>query len=240
MDTERLGRAIVDMGGGRTQLGQAIDTSVGIEMLVRLGDRVAKGYPLMQIFATASARSRGLRWLEDCITVGTDPPAAEPLIAERVTAGMPASNSLPRSPTMIVPEPVDTATRQQVIAQALEARSRAYAPYSKFAVGAALLASSGRVYTGVNVENASYGLTICAERVAISAAVAAGERSFAWLAIASPGGAAPCGACRQFAAEFVGDLPITLVDASGNAPPKETRLGQLLPGRFEFAPPKSD
>jgi homotetrameric cytidine deaminase len=240
MDAERLGRAIIEMGGGRTQLGQKIDATVGIEMLVRLGDRVSRGQPLLQIFAAAAARSRALRWLEDFIIFGPVAPPVEPLISSRITPADSPAGLSQRGPVTNGSRAMGATTGDDLIARALEARGRAYAPYSKFAVGAALLASSGKIYTGVNVENASYGLTICAERVAIAAAVAAGERSFTWLTIASEGGAAPCGACRQFAAEFAPELPITLVDACGKVPPTDTRLDELLPGRFELRGPKSD
>jgi cytidine deaminase len=127
---------------------------------------------------------------------------------------------------------------QSLIAAALEARRRAYAPYSKFAVGAALLASNGEIYGGCNVENASYGLTICAERVAVATAVAAGQQKFELLAIATAGGATPCGACRQVLAEFAPELPILLIDSERPDALIEANLQDLLPGRFAFTPPK--
>src|SRR5262245_22417068 len=118
--------------------------------------------------------------------------------------------------------------RQQLIQAALNSQKRAYCPYSNFPVGAAIQTASGKVYEGVNVENASFGLTLCAERVAASAAVAAGDREFVAIAIASRGGATPCGACRQFLAEFNPALPITIVNSDRPAEVRHTSLDVLL------------
>jgi cytidine deaminase len=97
-----------------------------------------------------------------------------------------------------------------LIDAAKKARSQAYAPYSKFAVGAALLTKSGRIITGCNVENLSFGLTICAERAAVFTAVALGEKDFEAIAVVADSmtPVTPCGACRQVLAEFAEDLPI--------------------------------
>ncbi len=117
-----------------------------------------------------------------------------------------------------------------LIEQAKQAREGAYAPYSHFAVGAALLTRSGRVFTGANVENASYGLTVCAERVAVFKAVTAGEREFLAIAIASSNGASPCGACRQVLAEFGLDILVISVDMDDRV--RQWRLEELLPASF--------
>jgi cytidine deaminase len=122
---------------------------------------------------------------------------------------------------------------QRLVTAAAAARRRAHAPYSKFRVGAALLASSGKIYTGVNVENASYGLTICAERVAVGNAVAAGERRFVAVAIVSPGAAMPCGACRQVLAEF-GDCAVLCADARDTRRIRVEMLSALLPAMFRL------
>jgi len=117
------------------------------------------------------------------------------------------------------------------------ARAQAYAPYSRFPVGAALLAEDGTIWVGVNVENRSYGLTICAERGAVLAAVAAGRRKFRAvliLADADPP-ASPCGACREVLTEFCPpDLPVRMVNLAGAV--REFRLGELFPEPFAFAP----
>lgn len=118
-----------------------------------------------------------------------------------------------------------------LIRGAIAARDRAYAPYSHYAVGAALLGASGRIYTGCNVENASYSATICAERAAVAKAVSEGERSFVALAVVSANGAAPCGLCRQVLNEFGRDILVLIADASG-AVLQQATVGDLLPGGF--------
>jgi cytidine deaminase len=125
----------------------------------------------------------------------------------------------------------------KLIQAAIEARQRAYAPYSNFLVGAALLTPDGQIFAGCNVENASYGLTICAERTAVFSAVAAGHQRFERLVIATSGGAAPCGACRQVLFEFAPDLPILLIDIDNPAGAWETNVRDLLPGAFQFHEP---
>jgi len=119
---------------------------------------------------------------------------------------------------------------QRLIAKAIEARKQAYAPYSDFAVGAALLGKSGRVYTGCNVENASYGLSICAERVAVFKAVSEGERDFEAIAVVTEKGVTPCGACRQVLMEFGDDIQVIMADAAGEY--RVLTLRELLPEAF--------
>ena len=120
----------------------------------------------------------------------------------------------------------------QLIEAALKAREQAYAPYSHFAVGAALLSADGRVFTGCNVENASYGLTMCAERVALFKAVSEGAKEFIAIAIAcGQGPCPPCGACRQVLREFAPELLVIMTDAQGKEVRRE-RLSSLLPSSF--------
>jgi cytidine deaminase len=121
----------------------------------------------------------------------------------------------------------------ELVELALQVREKAYAPYSKFLVGAALRAVSGRSFLGVNVENASYGLTMCAERSAIVSAVSAGETQFEAIAIVADteGAVSPCGACRQVLAEFGLNWRVILSNLKGDQ--KEYLVSDLLPGAFE-------
>jgi cytidine deaminase len=129
---------------------------------------------------------------------------------------------------------LDPAAARALLERAREARAHAYAPYSRFPVGAALLAADGRVFTGCNVENASYGLTNCAERVAVQKAVSEGVREFVAVAVTGPEdtmAAAPCGACRQVLSEFGPDLPVVM-PALGEPGYAVESVSGLLPGAF--------
>ena len=117
---------------------------------------------------------------------------------------------------------------------AIDVRTRAYAPYSRYAVGSAILTASGQTFVGCNVENASYGLCVCAERSAIVQMIAAGARDPIAVAVVTEGPvpAAPCGMCRQTLAEFATDLPIHLLVAGDPSATIETTLAELLPRAF--------
>lgn len=118
----------------------------------------------------------------------------------------------------------------ELLALAAEAREKAYAGYSGFAVGAALRTRSGKIYTGCNIENASYGLTVCAERVAIWKAVSEGETEFEVLVVVTSIGGSPCGACRQVMAEFALDMPVVIADLENVH--SVWSVAELLPGAF--------
>ena len=121
--------------------------------------------------------------------------------------------------------------REKLIAAAIEARQWAYAPYSEYQVGAALLTASGRIYDGVNVENAAYPASICAERVAVFKAVSEGEREFVAIAVVTANGGTPCGSCRQVLSEFGGETQVYIASAEGELL-TETSVSDLLPGAF--------
>ena len=121
--------------------------------------------------------------------------------------------------------------RTTLIQTAIEARQWAYTPYSNYAVGAALLTASGKIYDGVNVENAAYPTTMCAERVAVFKAISEGERRFVAIAVVTSNGGSPCGSCRQVLSEFGLDTLVFLADCDGNLL-QETSVAELLPSAF--------
>jgi len=121
--------------------------------------------------------------------------------------------------------------RKTLVETARHVRQWAYVPYSNYPVGAALLSDSGKIYDGVNVENAAYPTTICAERTAVFKAVSEGERQFTAIAVVTKHGGTPCGSCRQVLAEFNPDLLVIIADEQGHII-KETSLAKLLPDAF--------
>ena len=129
-------------------------------------------------------------------------------------------------------------TKHGLVRAAAGARERAVAPYSKFKVGAALLTKSGEIITGANVESASYGLTCCAERVALFNALTAGKRDFVALAVVAriPGGPMPCGACRQLLAEYAPHAKVWVADSRALRSIKEFSVKELLPAAFLEVP----
>jgi cytidine deaminase len=121
--------------------------------------------------------------------------------------------------------------RDELVLRAQQARQHAYAPYSKYAVGAALLTASGEIFQGVNVENAAYPTGMCAERSAVFAAVSKGERSFRAIAVVTQDGGTPCGSCRQVLSEFGTDTAVYIANAKGEVI-LETTVEGLLPHAF--------
>jgi cytidine deaminase len=134
---------------------------------------------------------------------------------------------------------LDETVRQELLDQARQAREKAYAPYSNFQVGAAVLTAAGEVFTGGNIENASLGATVCAERVAIFTAVAAGQRRFTALAVMAdtPEPVPPCGLCLQVLAEFSPDCAVLMATTAGRW--RLLPLKELLPFAFRLPSPKS-
>jgi cytidine deaminase len=134
------------------------------------------------------------------------------------------------------PKVIPENTRRDLIAAAQRVRQNAYAPFSHYLVGAALITPDGKIYTGCNVENSSYGGAICAERVAVTKAVSEGERQFDAVAVVTRDGGSPCGMCRQFMYEFAPDLLVIIADETGKIM-QERSLRELLPDGFRFEPP---
>ena len=121
--------------------------------------------------------------------------------------------------------------KERLIQEALEARKKAYVPYSNYPVGAALVTASGKTYGGANIENAAFPVTVCAERVAIFKAVSEGDMDLLAIAVATKNGGTPCGSCRQVMAEFNPELILYIVDENGKIT-QETTLKEILPGYF--------
>jgi len=121
--------------------------------------------------------------------------------------------------------------KQALIDRAIQAYHKAYAPYSGYSVGAALIADSGKVYDGANIENAVYPVTVCGERVAIFKAISEGEKSFSTLAVVTKNGGTPCGSCRQVMAEFSPHGLVLIANLKGELV-GEYRVDQLLPSAF--------
>ena len=120
---------------------------------------------------------------------------------------------------------------KNLIQNAIDVRERAYVPYSAYPVGAALLTESGNIFTGVNVENAAYPVTICAERVAVFKAVSEGEKNFKTIAVVTNNGGSPCGSCRQVLAEFGLNTVVLIADQEGTLMDRTT-VSDLMPGAF--------
>lgn len=121
--------------------------------------------------------------------------------------------------------------RERIIKSAMRVRHFAYAPYSQYQVGAALITRSGRIFTGVNVENAAYPAGICAERTAIFKAITAGEKDYIAMAVVTENGGTPCGSCRQVMAEFSLEMSVIVLDETGKIV-LDTTVADLLPGAF--------
>jgi len=128
--------------------------------------------------------------------------------------------------------------KNELTAVALKAMENAHAQYSNFKVGAALLSKSGKVFTGSNVESSSYGLTICAERVALVKALSEGENEFEAISVVTTSRASPCGACRQLLWDYTKDIPVYVSDLDGNI--IEHALADLLTHPFELSNPNQD
>jgi cytidine deaminase len=126
---------------------------------------------------------------------------------------------------------ISAETRQKLVEAATEVRRWAYTPYSHYAVGAAVLTGSGKIYDGVNIENAAYPDTICAERVAMFKAISEGEREFAAIAVVTSNAGSPCGSCRQVMGEFAVDMLVIMADDQGRVHSEQT-VGELLPAHF--------
>jgi pyrimidine-nucleoside phosphorylase len=228
---EAVGLVAMRLGAGRATKEDVIDPAVGLVLRRKVGESVVPGEPLVEIHARSEAdANNAMAALTRCIEIGDVDPFTVPLVLG-VTRG--ATKREHSQSSLDHPQ-------SNLLQAARDAMQRAYVPYSQFAVGAALLLSNGEIVTGANVENASYGLTNCAERTAVfryimSDAYRQGAKIERIAVIAdSDGPVAPCGACRQVLAEFCSpDTPVELADLKGNV--RQTTLRELLPYAFSAA-----
>lgn len=222
---ESLGLIAMRLGAGRAAHGDVINPAVGLVLRRKIGQAVKAGEVLAEVHAaTAEAAASALAEVASCVEIGAGPEFSLPLVLEVIT-----QTSLGSQDAGAV-----------LLAAAREAREHAYAPYSDFAVGAALRLSDGRVVSGCNVENAAYGMTSCAERNAVFSAISAGylhgDVHIAEVAVVadSPQPVAPCGACRQVLAEFSAPTtPVYLGNVRGDV--QTLTVGELLPHAFSSA-----
>ncbi|WP_237716519.1 pyrimidine-nucleoside phosphorylase [Alicyclobacillus hesperidum] len=217
-----FGSAAMRLGAGRSKKDDIIHPAVGIVVHKKVGDRVNAGEPVFTVHAIDQPSAQAcIDELTQIIRLVEQPVSSLPLLLGRVPGG---------------DEDAD-----ELLAAAQRARKNAYVPYSGFAVGAALRLTDGRIIEGANIENASYGLTNCAERTAIFAALAAGRETqerpgIAEIAVVAdaPEPVSPCGACRQVMAEFCPpETPVVLANLQGDV--LRTTVGSLLPGAFGAA-----
>lgn len=252
---EAIGRVAMELGAGRRTQEDVIDPAVGVVLRRKMGQSVVRGEPLIEVHAASQAAAdAALAALADCVVIGQRSPFERPLVldivresrasvGDAVPAQRPETGELGDGSGIGVGDGADEGVGRDGTADLLQAAKdaweTAYVPYSRFAVGAALRLADGRIITGANIENASYGLTNCAERTAVFRALMENggvPPTITGLAVIadSDGPVAPCGACRQVLAEFCPpDTPVLLADLQGQV--KHTTTGELLPYAFGAA-----
>lgn len=257
LHAEAIGRVAMELGAGRAKHTDTIDPAVGLVLRRKVGQQVVQGEPLVEVHAKTQADAEAaMKSLRACIGIANEAPFERPLVLDTVrgehageragSAGASKAVSAVRGAATAEASATGEAPAvggagvspdlEALLEQAKEAHKSAYVPYSHFGVGAALQLTDGRVILGANIENASYGLTNCAERTAVFRALMENggtPPSVAALAVVadSNGPVAPCGACRQVLAEFCPpDMPVLLGDMRGNT--KQTSIKGLLPYAF--------
>ncbi len=215
INNRKLGECLIALGGGRRRLGDPLRHGVGLHVAARIGDSIERGMPIATLHASSALSKDWIDIVRNAFHISNEPVQARELIQQRID----------QSPTL------PNELRQRLIIDAQHARQHAYAPFSRFQVGAAIATVDGRIFTGCNIENASFSATICAERVAAGNAISAGAGEWLAIALATSGGAAPCGICRQFLSEFSRHLPLIIVDTD-NGEIRHRCLSDLLPNSF--------